>query len=154
MQPSGRIFYEDRFRTQFVTEWATTPSGLLDFTTIVFQPFVWGERDEGYVQNFALYQRGIVTVTRQLIRTVDDGYEIIAHGESQYIDTLRMTHECAEVPKDVFKHHLDAELWSQEEMRVTAGPAWADGDEGCVWSGADGTDGTGEEMSWMSVWSN
>jgi hypothetical protein len=140
MKPSGHIFYQDEYQQQYHVEWKTT-GGVIDFTSTIGQPFVWGKPPSGYLREGILFRRGIVTITRQVLRPFDGGYEIIAEGSSQYEDDIQMNFPCQTGPTDPFKYHLDRPLVDVVDAIVTDGPRWADpdseDDEDMVWGDLD-----------------
>ena len=102
---------------------------------------------------------------RQIIRTLNDGYMIVAEGSSQYIDYIQMNFPCGGGPTDPFKYHCDCVTLDEVECRVTEGPRWADpdevGDSDAIWGdlNADGSPvvdltvtGGAELLEWLDVW--
>lgn len=140
MQPSGHILFQDEFQQNYYVEWVTT-DGVIDFTSTVGQPYVWGEEDTGFIKEGVLFRRGIVTITRQVIRPFQGGYEIVAEGVSQFEDDIQMNFPCQVGPADPFKFHLDYPIVDQVLTVVTDGPRWADPDEdidyNMVWGDLD-----------------
>lgn len=140
MTPSGQLFFQDQYLTQFIVEWNTV-DGVLDITSIVKQPYQWGKADTGSIRNHILYRNGIITITRQLLRSLLGGYEIIAEGVSQYEDEIQMNFPCQRGPFDPFKYHLNNHFTEDCHGYVTDGPRWADPDEvndaNVVWSDVD-----------------
>lgn len=128
MKPSGNIFYRDEFQQSYHVEWKTV-NGVIDFTSTVGQPFVWGKARTGFMRDGVLFRRGIVTITRQVLRPFDGGYEIVAEGSSQYEDDIQMNFPCQTGPTDPFQYHLDRPIVDDVEAVVTDGPRWADPDE-------------------------
>lgn len=156
MRASGTIFYQDEFQTIYHVVW-TTIGDVIDFTSTVKQPFCWGKADSGFIRGGILYRRGIVTVTRQVLRPNAAGYEIVAEGSSQYEDDVQMNFPCQDRPTDTFKYHLDYPLVDDDEIVVTDGPRWADLDDTeAVWTNLDVSGNpsatSGDPLEFIDVW--
>lgn len=162
---SGNIFTKDAYETQYEVEWETV-GGDLDITTITKTPFVWGEEPSGFVKNGILFRFGMITIQRQIIRIIENGYEIIAEGDSSYNDFIQMNFPCEEGPTDPFKYHVNCGILDEPYIKVLEGPHWADPDDpddaDAIWGDleADGSPvadltGTGELdiLEWIDVWS-
>lgn len=161
MQPSGDIFFQDSFEQFYGVIWETT-NGLIDVTTTTYQPYVWGDEDDGFIKNGVLFRRGIITVHRQILRQLDDGYEIVAEGASQIIDYIQMNFPCEQGPIDPFTYHLNCGVSDETEFTFTIGTRFGDPDESvddsAVWgevsAGGTVSGATGEEiLEWIDVWS-
>ena len=163
---SGQILYEDEYKTQYDIKW-TTVNDTLDITTITSMPYVWGEQPTGKVENKTVYRQGIVTVERQALRRLEDGYIIVAEGASQYTDFIKTNQHSKALQSDPFKHHLNYMVQDQIQEKVTQGPHWADPDDpddaDAIWGdlNTDGSPiedltGTGglDILSWVDVWDN
>lgn len=155
---SGSVFYQDEYLALYDVSWETV-NGNLDITSVVSDPYIWGEENQGYVQNNKVFRLGMVTVTRQVIRVFDGGYEIVAEGSSRYIDYIQTNFVCEEGPVDNFTYHVDCGISDDIENRVTDGSQWTDPDEvdsDSVWGDvlADGTPivGTDQPLEWLDVW--
>lgn len=154
---TGNIFYQDEYSTIFDVAWETT-NGNLDITSIVSQPFVWGQPPRGYVRNNKVFRWGLVTVTRQVIRVFDGGYEIVAEGVSQYYDYVQTNFICELTPYDNFLYHLNCGISDNVETLVSDGLQYTDPDvPGLgVWGDVlpDGTPivGTNPALEWLDVW--
>lgn len=166
IDPSGHVFYEDDYQQKYEVQWETV-GGVLDITTVTQQPYVWGEEAEGHIQNGILYRRGVVTVRRQVIQVLADGYIIIAEGISQFCDFIQMNFPCEQGPFDPFQYHLDCFVLDETPVKVLEGPHWADptdlDDADAIWGdlNPDGSPveeltGTGglDILQWVDVWSN
>lgn len=161
IQPSGNIFYQDEYGTQYQSVWRTVGTAI-DITTITRIPYVWGQAPEGYYQRTALFRKGIITTHRQVLEIYDDGYAIIAEGTSQEVDFFQTTFPCGSGPTDPFAHHLDCAVSDEIEMRTTEGPHWADPDDeddmDAIWAvldiNGDVVPGTSTEdpLEWIDVW--
>lgn len=142
MNQSGDIFYKDQYDQLYRTTWSTV-GDVIDLTTIIQQPYVWGEPPAGRIENHVLFRRGIITVTRQVIRPFPGGYEIVAEGTSSYIDFIQMNFPCQVGPTDQFKYHLNHGMTDSCETLMTDGPRWADpdssDDDDIIWSELDGS---------------
>lgn len=154
---TGNIFYQDNYGTLYDAAWETV-NGNLDITSIVSQPFVWGEQPRGYVQNNKVFRWGVITVTRQVIKVLDRGYEIIAEGTAQYYDYVQTNFICELTPVDNFTYHLNCGISDDIEIRVSDGVQFTDPDESgvSVWGDVqpDGTPITGTDLvvEWLDVW--
>ena len=159
MQPSGSVFYQDEYQTLYDVSWDTVNNNL-DITSIVSQPYVWGQPPQGYVRNHRVYRLGMITVTRQIIHVFDGGYEIIAEGSSQYIDYVQTNFICETKPSDDFVYHINCGICDDIESTVSDGSQWVDIDEvsDSVWGDVlvDGTPivPTEQPLEWTDVWSN
>lgn len=159
MKASGSIFYQDEWSSFYKVDWATV-NGVLDLTSIVLTPYVWGKANEGQVIGGILYRRGIITVTRQVLRPNATGYEVVAEGVSQYEDLVQMNYPCGGGPVDTFKFHCDRPVVDECEAVMTDGPRWADPDsevdDDMLWGdvAGDGTEigVTGTELEFIDVW--
>lgn len=164
--PTGHIFYEDDYTQKYEVQW-TTDNGVVDITTITQQPFIWGQQDQARIENGILYRKGVVTIHRQAIELLNDGYVIIAEGISQFDDFIQMNFPCEQGPVDDFKYHLNCSLVDQVDQKVLEGPHWADPNDpedlDVVWgdlesdgSPVDELTGTGglDILHWIDVWSN
>ncbi len=158
MKPSGRIFYKDWSDTIYHLVWETI-GGAIDFTLTVGTPFVWGREPAGSVRDGVLYRRGVVTITRQILRPITGGYEIVAEGVSQYEDEIQMNFPCETGPTDTFTYHLNRPASDEVTAIMTDGPRWADpiDDPDVVWtdldSGGDAVATTGTiPFEFIDVW--
>lgn len=157
MKPTGHIFFQDEYRTQYRLDWETI-GGSIDFTSTMFQPFVWGEPDQGYINDGTVYRRGVVTVERQILRLTATGYEVIAEGSSQYISTEPTNYPCQESFGDPFTYHLDRPASDEVGAVVTVGPRWADYDDpDAVWGDLDSSGDPvevtgGTPLEFIDVW--
>lgn len=161
MKDAGSIFFRDEHDTQYKVDW-TTVNGVLDLTSIVMTPYVWGKANEGQIVAGILYRRGVITVTRQVLRPNAAGYEVVAEGTSQYEELIQMNYPCGGGPVDTFKFHCDRPIVDECEIVVTDGPRWADPDSevdddmlwGDVDSGGTEVDATGTEFEFIDVWND
>lgn len=162
MRPSGNVFYEDEWNQKYEIIWETV-GDVIDMTSVIKQPYVWGELPDGFVRNGVLYRKGLVTTTRQVIRPLQNGYVIVAEGVSQIVDYIQMNYPCGGGPSDRFKHHLDYSVSDEIHMLTTDGPHWTDPSvsDDVVWGelNNDGTpvhDLTGtygdNTLQWVDVW--
>lgn len=144
---SGSFNYIDDYGVRYEVSWQTTASGL-DITTIIKQPFVWGETNSGYVVGHALFRRGMVSVQRQIFTDNDDGYTLVSEGSSQTISVYQDSFPCGPAPSDPFCYHLNNCATDDVDCPVITGPHWSDpndpGDDGGSWG--DGT------STWIDIW--
>lgn len=165
INPTGHVFYKDPYDQLYDVRWETV-NGLIDITTEIHQPHVWGEVPNGYIKNGVLFRSGIVTIKRQILRIFDGGYEIIAEGASQVHDFIQMNFPCTTGPVDNFIFHLDHYIADKTVFKITGGPRWADpadpGDSEVVWGAVNPDGSPGDSTStdnivsleWMDVWTN
>lgn len=162
MRPSGNISYQDEWEQQYEVVWETI-DGVIDLTSVIKQPYVWGESPNGFVRNGILFRKGIITTVRQVIRPQSDGYTIVAEGASQIIDYIQMNYPCGGGPSDKFKHHLDYSTSDEIHILTTDGPHWTDPEvaDDVVWGdlnndGSPVNDLTGtygdNVLQWIDVW--
>lgn len=161
MKASGNILFQDEYQQVYHIEWATV--GLvIDFTSTIGTPYVWGEEQSGYIQDGALFNLGIVTITRQVIRPFEGGYEVVAEGVSQYEDYIQTSFPCQAGPVDPFVYHLDRPFVDEVETVVLDGSHWADpdnsDDDEMVWAyldpSGDPVVSAGTGLEFVDVWSN
>lgn len=163
MKPSGSVFYQDEYDTIYKIDWETI-GNVIDITSIIETPYVWGKSRSGYRKGLTLYRYGMISVQRQLIRPLNDGYEIVAEGSAAYEDYIQMNYNCGRVPSDIFKHHLNYVVADEIECRSILGTHWADPEEpedvDCTWAdvGLLGTDESPhlsagyDVLVWLDVW--
>lgn len=126
---SGSLFYKDDYDVLYEVVWDTlTLDGteVLDFTTIVKQPFVWGEEPQGYIRNKVVYRRGVCTTIRQIFTPGVSGYTVFAEGMSQIICVFPTTFSGEDVPEDRFEHHVDNAVSDFFEHEILCGPRFSD----------------------------
>lgn len=165
INPTGQVFYKDSFDQFYDVQWETV-NGLIDITTIILQPYVWGEEPNAFIKNGILFRWGIVTVQRQILRIFDGGYEIVAEGASQICDFIQMNFPCEVGPVDTFQYHLNCSVTDEAIFKITDGPHWADPDDpddiDAVWGTVDSDGSIGEltatggviPLEWIDVWTN
>jgi hypothetical protein len=88
---------------------------------------VWGEPDQGYVKNFVVYRRGIVTTSHKVIKTTPGtplGYEILSCIENQEIEFFASNvAPCADPFVDNFYLHVDCSVRENvNDIQMTCGP--------------------------------
>lgn len=161
---TGSIFYQDEIGQIYTVEW-TKINDQYDITTVTKMPYVWGMDPEGYIRGSTVFRKGIITVIRQVIKLLSDGYSIIAEGTSQYVDYFQVNFVCGDQPRDIFKYHLNNFVNDEVEIVVPSGARWADPDSSvdvnALWADilSDGTLATGttadiDDFAWIDVWSN
>lgn len=158
--PSGNIFYQDEYDQQYLSEWVTV-NGVIDITTTVRTPYILGMTNSGFIRDGILYRRGIVTITRQVLRPLSDGYEIVADGFESYEADIQMNFQCGGKPLDTFKYHLNNPIVDDCVCMVSDGSSFVDIDSGMggtVWADVD-VDGntivyptTGYVLTFIDVW--
>lgn len=165
MNPSGNVFFRDEYDQTYKVIWETiAPNNLIDISTEIRQPYIWGEEPDAFIKNGILFRLGIITVQRQIIRLFDDGYEIVAEGASQIRDYIQMNYPCETGPVDNFVYHLDCFVTDDTAFKVTEGSRWADpadeDDADVVWGSVDSDGSVGEltatggvtPLEWVDVW--
>ncbi len=162
IKPSGKVLYKDEYDQIYDVQWETV-NGLIDITTIIKQPYVWGEEPRAYVRNGVLYRFGIITTQRQILKLFDGGYEIVAEGASQIEDYIQTNYQCERGPVDNFAYHLNCSISDDIENKVYEGVSWVDPDESndTIWgyvdpSGTVTSGGTEDQeiLQWIDVWVN
>lgn len=155
----GSIFFEDDYHVLYHVSWVTV-GDLLDITTIVQSPVIWDGRTGGFIRDRQVWRLGTISVIRQVYRILDDGYEIVAEGSSQYVDFFQATFPCGPGPRSNFCFYSNCSVSDFVGGIVTCGPRWADVDDtGIVWGNLQ-PDGSvipysGLDMfQWMDVWGN
>lgn len=153
---SGHTLFRDEYGTLFETTWNTAGDGKLDITTVMRQPYVWGEQPSGpFFRNGVLFRRGVITTTRQLIAAHPSGYEIVSEGSEQVVGEYQDNFPCEAQPTDPFCYHLDSQVDDQMEIRVTQGPRYADPDApDNVTQGPTEGAITWGNIQWTDVWGN
>ena len=129
---SGSLFYRDDYDALYEVVWETVQLGgndVLDFTTIIKQPSVWGEEPQGFIRDRVVFRRGICTTIRQVFESTPSGYNVIAEGMSQIVCVFPTTFNGDDVPQDNFQYHLDSSISDFQENEVTCGPRFSDPDE-------------------------
>lgn len=123
---SGQVFFQDDYGIIYEASW-TTINGVLDITSTVKQPNVWGEPDAGYLSGRIVWRRGIITVTRTL-SLADQPYTVLAEGSLQYVDYFQASFTCRPVPTDHFAYHFDNLIVDDAYGIAAGGGHWADPD--------------------------
>lgn len=116
---SGSVFYKDEYGVLYRTVWEKSQAGgvsFFDFTTMISSPRPFSGPSHGYISDKKLFRNGICTIIRQVIRSVSDGYEIVAEGQSQFECYVQYNFSCDDAPSDVFRYHLDDFLTEELEM--------------------------------------
>ena len=163
MKPDGSLLYKDEYEQIYKIDWSTI-GAVIDITTIIQQPYVWGETPKGYIKNGVLFKYGVISVIRQIIKPLEIGYMIVAEGISQYKDYVQMNYPCQVGFTDEFKYHLTNNVSDEVQMIVSSGSRWADPDElidenaiwGDVYDGGTEVEftatGGSDVLSWIDVW--
>lgn len=162
MNDTGSIFYQDGYDQLYKVDW-TIINNVMDITTIVMQPFVYGQQ-EGYIQANTIFRKGIITVKHQVFKLLTGGYVLQAEGLSSYVDYIQMTYPCGGGPVDNFKYHVDNQTGDDFAIKVVDGPHWADPDDPddlyAVWGDVnnDGSiiditaTGGVDVLEWIDIW--
>ena len=126
---SGTLFYRDDYDQLYEMIWETViidGAEYLDFTTIIKQPYVWGEPDQGFIKDKVVHRRGICTTIRQVFVSSPSGYTILAEGMAQIICVFPTTFSGDDVPEDQFEFHTDSAVSDFLEQEITCGPRFSD----------------------------
>lgn len=152
--------YNVRYEVQY--EYKPTPTGeILDIVTTIYDPRIYGESPKGYILNHKTFIKGLIGITRQVIRPEDDGYVLIAEGGSQTVTS--MPEEYIQVDglfiKDAFKYRLDHAIVATEDGVVDDGPAYVDIYDtlnNCIWANVDISGNiipaSGHVLTFIDVW--
>ncbi len=162
--PVGSFKWKDEYGTIYSGSW-TFKDNVLDITTTVKIPYIWGQPIEGYVENRIVYKKGIVTTIREVFEIAIDGsYVKTGEGISQKVEFFATTSVCGDPPYvDNFCYHYDCAVVDEIDGSVTCGSRWADfGDLGITWSDlvvnsfgvVTGINYTGQPFQWVNVWSD
>lgn len=139
MKANGTLFWKDDYDTFYSVYWETI-NGVIDITSTISQPYVWGKPPAGHITSGILFRRGIITINRQVLRPLENGYEIVAEGASQYEGDVQMNYPCQRGPIDQFKYHLNQLVADSTQILVSDGSHWTDPDEeseDSIWSDLD-----------------
>lgn len=156
---NGSTFYKDDYGVHYNVNWEVE-GNMVDMTTIIKNPFIYGQERTGYIKNKVLFRYGIITVQRLVFSHDNGSFEIIAEGSTSYEDYFQDSFQCGGGPNDGFLYHLNNYLTDRFEVTVTAGSHWADADDetdDVIWGDVDGdvTVGTsGDFLIWDDVWSS
>lgn len=159
-----KVEYQDDYKIRYEVEYEykSTPNGeVLDITTKVYDPRVYGQSPVGYILNNKTFVKGQISITRQIIRPEPDGYTIIAEGGTQRITEDRS--EYIQVDGihfiDRFRYKLDNQVLANEEGQVDDGSAFVDINNtlnSCIWGVVDGSGSilpsTENVITFIDVW--
>lgn len=158
------IKFQDEYNIRYEVEYAykPTPTGeILDIVTTVYDPRVYGESSRGYVLNHKTFIKGLVSITRQVIRPEEDGYTLIGEGGSQTVTSR--PEEYIQIDglfySSVFKFNLDHAIVAEESGIVDDGSALVniyDTLNSCIWASVDGSGNiipaAGNVLAFIDVW--
>lgn len=153
----GAFTYQDDYGQLYTCTWEKPDQSTVDYTSVVDQPYVWGEEPAVRVVAGVKYRRGIRTITRQIIRLDGvGGYEVVMEGGSQAVAWVRVSFACGDRPIDPFLYHLDQSMSDDVEAVVEDGPHLAyPGESGAYgsWAAVAG-DGSmsGAGVGFVDVW--
>jgi hypothetical protein len=129
---TGSIWYKDQWEVIHEAYW-TYQDGYLDIVYITKSPNVWGEEPDGYVQGLAVFRKGIITTTRQLLKETEDGYESQGEASSQVVDYYQSNLVCGDDRfVDNFCYHYECMVTDEADHQVLCGTRWADVDDSQV----------------------
>lgn len=155
MDSSGEVRYVDDYGAVYSTAWRTTDMAgteLLDFTTIVTTPYVWGQPISGKVVNKQVIRDGMCTITRTVLTNTDSGYEIVAEGGMSYTCEVPLEFK-KESSTSPFLHDLNYEVTGRTQVTVSIGPHFTDPDvngDSCVFGDVGG--GTEDVFEFIDIW--
>lgn len=139
------VKYQDEYNVRYEVnyEYKSSPSGeILDITTTIYDPRVYGEIAKGYISRHKTYIKGLISITRQVIRPEEDGYILVAEGGTQKV--TESLNEYIQIDglfiKDPFKFRLNHDLVAEESGIVDNGPALVDIYDtfnSCIWADLD-----------------
>lgn len=173
---SGEVNYVDEYGVTYKTTWTSSDlSGtrLLDFTTVITTPYVWGRPISGKIVNRQVIRNGMCDIIRRVIAEREDGYEIIAEGTLSQECEVPLVFRRESTPS-AFLHDLNNEVTSGTQAVVSVGPHFSDPEDdsdSCVWSAITDLDslsvselaslsldavlelgGTSETFEFVNVW--
>jgi hypothetical protein len=113
---------------KFVDEWGVITVGsfkadadTLDISWTTMEPRVWGRESQGFIQDRKVFREGTITVSRQVLKVIDDTTYIQAEGYEQWIGFFQTNFGCGDepLPLDPFIYHVDCGIVDEVEMIVT-----------------------------------
>ena len=158
-----KFTFVDDYGTIYTVIWQRTgqaPLDSIDITTITEQPYVWGERASGRMEDRNLYRRGVVTIERSILDSTDDGYVRILHGVNQYVGDVLTTFNCSEPPINPFRYMLSNAMSDQAQTWVDDGVCYLDAQDTAdtVWPDVDAqgnvlpADSGKRNLEFIDVW--
>ncbi len=160
----GSLFFQDAYGIITEVVWISDENEI-DILWSKKDPRIPGEPDQGFVDNWVVYRKGIITVERAIYERVIVGnqrtyatvsYELL---ESR-IDYFRTTWQCETAPTDPFTYHLDCSLTDPLHVKIDCGGRWGDpsdaDDDNVGWPEVDGSLPVGfdELFYWVNGWGN
>lgn len=117
-------------------------STIIDVTSKIYDPRIPGHERTGYVHNNTEYVKGVINISRQVMRMNDDGYAIIAEGSTSIItDDAKDYIQMNNIPlSGQFAYKYDNTITTEIGSSVDSGSALVDIDDtlnSCVWAEID-----------------
>ena len=153
---SGNVFYQDSYGIIYKISW-TTVGQSIDITTITYDPLISGRQTASKRVGNIIYANGTITTTRQIIKLLDNGYEIVADASDVTTGYFQYNFPGNPRPYDNFCYHNNNQVQDDLSIAVTQGTRWCqvDGttdDLATTWPYLDGSEVGG--VFWDDVWSN
>jgi hypothetical protein len=157
--PSSELQYVDEYGVQYHIEFEEDEQ-TLDIQYETFEPRVWGEEPDGFVEDGKVFRKGILTNTRQIYTFINNDYILSAEGIIQEV-TYKQTNFDCDRPRSENKFDKFSRYEIQDEtlMVIPYGPHWVDvnesGDTTSVWSEVNSSStGTYDvPFGFVDVWS-
>lgn len=164
--PVGSFRMKDEYGTILAASFKTA-GDTLDITWTSFEPRVWGESDQGYVDGLKVFKKGIITVQRQILKTSNGQIAVIGEWQQQSTGYMQVNVTCGMTAYlDPFLFHTDCAILDNVEIDILCGPRWADpalSQDNSGWPDI-GVDSHGNifigpvsgelPMQWINMWAN
>ena len=153
--PDGEFSYKDSYGTIHEINWETIDY-YLDIVTITKEPRVWGVSNQtGSLINREVWRNGIITTTRQIFISTDNGWQLTGEASEQVVGLFKSTYLCSPPFTDPFPNTLNHGLQDILAWAVTCGPAWAsaeeDSSENVEWAGVSGPGAGVQPLMWIDI---
>jgi len=123
---TGSIFYKDTYDTIYESNWSFISTDVLEITTYIKIPYIWGQPQTGFIKDGSLYKNGIITMHKVRIKISSGGtegaYTVLAEWFEQYIGLILMNPKCGTTQyKDNFCYHVNCSVTDSVELVVHGG---------------------------------
>jgi hypothetical protein len=113
-------FITDSYGIVYTYHWTIT-GDTIDITSVIRDPRIPGQEESGRIEIIGKSRRviknGIITITRQIIRVLENGqYVILGQGESSMEGEFQSTFGCGDEYGDPFYYHLGCAVTDQIEF--------------------------------------